>query len=184
MITVYFHFWFKNDFGQKYYAPQVRPDQGSNSWPPDHDSTVHVTKTSALTTRPSVISFSHSLFACDLLNYVVAGHKWDNMWGYPVLRLSQTMIPKLTVLNTTKEFALRSYLDIQRIQKLIGLHLFTGLFQEDLSSLGRITVTLYQKTYLHLLSSAAKPGAHVLENNKITGVFTMLKLCMSKERNM
>ena len=33
-----------------------------------------------------------------------------------------------------------------------------------------------------LLSSAAKPGTHVLENNKIIGVFTMLKLCMSKER--
>ena len=35
-----------------------------------------------------------------------------------------------------------------------------------------------------LLSSAAKPGTHVLENNKIIGVFTMLKLCVSKERNM
>ena len=27
-----------------------------------------------------------------------------------------------------------------------------------------------------LLSSAAKPGTHFLENNKITGVFTTLKL--------
>ena len=33
-----------------------------------------------------------------------------------------------------------------------------------------------------LLSSARKPGAHFFENNKITGVFTMLKLCVSKER--
>ena len=33
-----------------------------------------------------------------------------------------------------------------------------------------------------LLSSALKPGAHFFENNKITGVFTMLKLCVSKER--
>ena len=35
-----------------------------------------------------------------------------------------------------------------------------------------------------LLSSAAKPGTHFLENNKITGVFKMLKLCVSKERYM
>ena len=32
----------KYDLGQKYYAPQVRPTRGSNSWPPDHDSTFHV----------------------------------------------------------------------------------------------------------------------------------------------
>ena len=29
--------WFKYDLGQKYYAPQVRPNRGSNSRPPDHD---------------------------------------------------------------------------------------------------------------------------------------------------
>ena len=29
---------------QKYCAPQIRPDKGSNSWPADHDSTFHVTK--------------------------------------------------------------------------------------------------------------------------------------------
>ena len=39
-----------------YYAPQVRPERGSNSQPPDHDSTLHVTETPALTTRPSVTS--------------------------------------------------------------------------------------------------------------------------------
>ena len=27
-----------------YYAPQVRPNLASNSWPPDHDSTFHVTE--------------------------------------------------------------------------------------------------------------------------------------------
>ena len=43
--------------------------------------------------------------------------------------------------------------------------------------------TLY-KARMIVLSSAAKPGTHFLENNKIIGVFTMLKLCMSKERNM
>ena len=41
---------------QKYYAPQVRPDRGSNSWPPDHDSTFHVTEMPSLTTWPSVSS--------------------------------------------------------------------------------------------------------------------------------
>ena len=49
-------FRFKYDLGQKYYAPQVRLDQGLNLWHPDHDSTFHVTKTPALTTRPSVTS--------------------------------------------------------------------------------------------------------------------------------
>ena len=34
---------------------QVRPDRGLNSWPPDHDSTSHVTEMPVLiTTRPSV----------------------------------------------------------------------------------------------------------------------------------
>ena len=33
------YFWFKYDSGQKYYASQVQPDRGSNSWPPDHDRT-------------------------------------------------------------------------------------------------------------------------------------------------
>ena len=36
------YFWFKYDLGQKHYAPQVRPDRGSNPWPPDHDSTFHI----------------------------------------------------------------------------------------------------------------------------------------------
>ena len=47
-------FWFKYDLGQKHQAPQVRPDRGSNSWPPDHDSTLHVTETPALTTWSSM----------------------------------------------------------------------------------------------------------------------------------
>ena len=29
----------------KYYTPQVLPDWGSNAWPSDHDSTLHVTET-------------------------------------------------------------------------------------------------------------------------------------------
>ena len=30
-------------------------------WPPDHDSTLHVTETAALTTRPSLSSYTTSL---------------------------------------------------------------------------------------------------------------------------
>ena len=32
--------WVKDNLGQKYFAPQVLPDWGSNSCPPDHD--VHI----------------------------------------------------------------------------------------------------------------------------------------------
>ena len=39
-----------------YHVPQARPNRGSNSWPPDHDSIFQVTKTPTLTTRPSVTS--------------------------------------------------------------------------------------------------------------------------------
>ena len=34
------NFWIKYNLGQKYYAPQVPPDRGSNSWPPDHGSNI------------------------------------------------------------------------------------------------------------------------------------------------
>ena len=51
----YSYLWFKYDLGQKYHVPEVQPDRGSNSQPPDHDSTLHVTETPPLTTRPSVI---------------------------------------------------------------------------------------------------------------------------------
>ena len=55
----------KYEFEQKYYAPQVRPDQSSNSWPPDHDSASHVTETPAPTTRPSVNSPSQRMIRHD-----------------------------------------------------------------------------------------------------------------------
>ena len=54
LIHWQFRFWFMYDLGQKYQAPQARPDWGLNSWPPDHDSTFHVTETPALATWPSV----------------------------------------------------------------------------------------------------------------------------------
>ena len=44
------YFLFKYLLGKKCYVP----DQGSNSWPPDHDSTFHVPETPAVTTQPSV----------------------------------------------------------------------------------------------------------------------------------
>ena len=57
MMTRHFdYFWIKYDLGQKCHAPQIRPTRGSNSWPPDHDSTFHVTEMPALTTWPSVTS--------------------------------------------------------------------------------------------------------------------------------
>ena len=49
--------WFKYHLGQKYHASQVQPGRGLNSWPPDHDSTFHVTEIPALTTWPSVTSY-------------------------------------------------------------------------------------------------------------------------------
>ena len=39
-----------NTIRQNYYAPQVRPNLGSNSQPPDHDSTIHIIKMPAPTT--------------------------------------------------------------------------------------------------------------------------------------
>ena len=61
---VYFCFCFKYDLEQKYHAPQVRPEGGSNSWPPDHDNTFHVTDMPAPTTQPSVTehAFLHRLW--------------------------------------------------------------------------------------------------------------------------
>ena len=53
-IYVNSYVWLKYDLGQKYYAPQIRPSRGSNSWPPDHDSTFCVTEMPALATRPFV----------------------------------------------------------------------------------------------------------------------------------
>ena len=61
----YFKKKFKYDLGQKYQAPQVRPDRGSNSWPPDHDSTFHVTETPALTTWPSVTYLQSNSYSSD-----------------------------------------------------------------------------------------------------------------------
>ena len=47
-------FFDQEQLRQRYNTPKVRLDRGSNSWPPDHDSTFHVTETPVLTTQPSV----------------------------------------------------------------------------------------------------------------------------------
>ena len=73
------------DSRQKYYAPQVEPDPGSNSWPPDHDRAFHVietwpsvtsafhdTETPGLTTWPSVtilLPFCHSTGEFNHISY-------------------------------------------------------------------------------------------------------------------
>ena len=44
VVNFYIYFWFKYDLGQKYYAPHVWSKWDLNSWPPDHDSTFHVTE--------------------------------------------------------------------------------------------------------------------------------------------
>ena len=74
-IVCYIFFWFKHDLGQTCYAPHVRPDQGLNSWPPDHDSTLHVTETPALTTRPSVTSISQPYFYRAMNSFVLFSAK-------------------------------------------------------------------------------------------------------------
>ena len=78
-----FYFWFNHNLGQKYYTPQVQPDWGSNSWPPDHDSTHHVTKTPALTTRPQKLFWA-----------------WQNMkkeWAEPNAMVSLSITPWLQI---------------------------------------------------------------------------------------
>ena len=72
------YIWFKYNLGLKYYAPQVRPDQGSNSWPPDHDSIFNVTETPALTTWPSVTIQKH----CTSYTCLYWGHSYANLWKH------------------------------------------------------------------------------------------------------
>ena len=79
----YRYIWFKYDLEQKYYAPQVRPNRGSNSWPPDHDSTFHVTETPALTTWPSVTSkYIVPFFYLSLFCYSHPGVDGIMLWGF------------------------------------------------------------------------------------------------------
>ena len=56
------------------YILQIRPDQGSNSWPPDHDSTFYVTERPTLATQPSVTS-AHILVE----SIVIYSEEWGNI---------------------------------------------------------------------------------------------------------
>ena len=86
-------FWFKHDLGQTYYAPQVRPDWGSNSWPLDHDSAFHVTETPALTTRPSVSQLAYTKAHLSLPRSCVECHPWQGRPNIPLwAREASTMI--------------------------------------------------------------------------------------------
>ena len=64
------YLWLK----QKYYTPQFQPDMGSNSWPPDHDSTFHVTETPALTNQPLVNNLA-SFILIQEIAYRVEGNQ-------------------------------------------------------------------------------------------------------------
>ena len=55
------------DFGQKYYAPQVQPVRGLNSWPPVHDSTFHVTETFVLRIRIRIYLLARRNLLWDIL---------------------------------------------------------------------------------------------------------------------
>ena len=50
------------------------------------------------------------------------------------------------------------------------------------SRVGKTKQRIHHQIIMQLLSPEVKPGTHILENNNIIGVFTMLKLCVSKVR--
>ena len=73
-------FWFKYDLGRKYYAAfQVQLHWGSNSWPPDHDSTFHVTETLVLITQPSVTCCQSTLL-CSFLQMANIMYPQENLF--------------------------------------------------------------------------------------------------------
>ena len=91
------YFWFKYDLGQKYHAPQVRPNRGSNPWPPDHDSTCYVTEMPAVTTRPSVTSLmcSQANVNGNLYSFVSWRNPEGQLWRYSWGVLSVEVIRKV-----------------------------------------------------------------------------------------
>ena len=48
------------------YAPQIQHDQGLNSWPPDHDSTFHVSR-NACSNHSAICDFLMHIFAMTIL---------------------------------------------------------------------------------------------------------------------
>ena len=71
-VIIYFG-GFMYNFGQKDYAPQVRPNRDSNPWPLKYDRTFYVTETPALTTQPSV--YTYPIERCHVVGWVsLEGH--------------------------------------------------------------------------------------------------------------
>ena len=54
-VSIYVYFLFKNNLGQKYYAPRIQPDRDLN-FELMISSIFHVTEMPALTTKPLVTS--------------------------------------------------------------------------------------------------------------------------------
>ena len=104
---------------QKTFTPQVQPDSGSNSWPPHHESTFHVTwdtcsnylaisdflhtpkldQTRVQTYNLQIMTVQFVLFHYKVRNMVVMLHGKDgiNMWEgvyYVVCGLSVAQLPK------------------------------------------------------------------------------------------
>ena len=65
-VVLFWSFWIKYDLGQKYCAPQVRSNRGSNSWPSDHDSTFHVTE--------MLNSHTYNVWCNIMINDILFGH--------------------------------------------------------------------------------------------------------------
>ena len=77
------NFWFKYNLAQKYYAPQVRSDRGSNSWPPDHDSKFHVTETPALTTwHAYAFKFTYQIQCITSRNFLLNWQMPKSSWSF------------------------------------------------------------------------------------------------------
>ena len=136
--------------GTEILHPRVRPDQGSNSWLPDHDSSFHVTETPAVTTQPKVtsalhhyimvvcmkIQFMHWQKIC-LLAWVFLFHGWALFAQYleqwDVLTQKQLFIT-LQLMPTARShlhmelssFGLKQYL-LSKMMKLYGNHFGKGL---------------------------------------------------------
>ena len=58
--------WFKVWLRPKDYAPQVRPDWGSNPWPLDHEQYISCPEMHILTTKPLFITRTTGMKSCSL----------------------------------------------------------------------------------------------------------------------
>ena len=94
----YKYFWFKYDLGQKYYAPQVKPDQHSNSWPPDYDSVFHVMEMNDVTTWRSV-TYDLTTFTEETISHYIYTHKGNYITIYAHLQRN----PYHTMCTLTEE---------------------------------------------------------------------------------